>query len=117
MTVTVDTSELNRWQRALVRAGIEITIVNEKALTEAAKQLKADMQRDAPVDTGELRDSIRISAGKEFRRVGSKVRQSFFTEFGTSVMAPQPWAFHNGERAGVTMEKQLTKDGVRLLIK
>lgn len=116
-TITVDTSQLDAWARVLARAGIEITVVNEKQLTEAAKQLKEDAKRDAPEDTGDLKKSIRITAGKEFRRVGSKKRQGFFQEFGTSRHPPQPWLFHNGERAGLKMEKQLGVAGTRVLLK
>lgn len=117
MNISVDTSELNGLERMLARAGVDIRKVDEEALTAAAKQLKADAQADAPVDTGALRRSIRIYAGKEYRRVGSPLRQGFFQEFGTSKMAPQPWLFHNGEEAGVEVEKRLSKGGYQLLLK
>lgn len=116
-SITVDTSELDAWGRVLARAGIEITIVNEQALTEAAKQLKEDAKRDAPVDKGDLQRTVRVYAGKEWRRVGSPLKQGFFQEFGTSRHPPQPWLFHNGERAGTKMEKLLTTGGVKVLLK
>lgn len=115
--VEVDVSEVKAWERVLSRAGVDIVRVNEEALTEAAKQLKADAQRDAPVRTGALRRSIRVYAGKEWRRVGSPLRQGFFQEFGTSKMSPQPWLFANAERAGSAVEKQLTVGGVKVLLR
>ena len=115
--VNVDTSELSRFERVLARAGVEIQKVNEEELTAAAKQFKEDAKRDAPVDTGALQRSIRIWAGKEWRRVGSPLKQGFFTEFGTSRMSPQPWLYHNGDRAGVRVEDQLTKNGTRLILR
>lgn len=114
--VTVDTSELDRWERTLARAGVEIVKVNEEALSKAARELKAAAQRDAPEHTGALRRSIRITAGKEFRRVGSPLKQGFFQEFGTSRHPAQPWLFHNGEAAGVTVMNELGKNGYRLLL-
>lgn len=115
--VTVDTSELSRFERTLVRAGVEIVKVSEEALTKAASQLKDDAKRDAPVDDGDLQRSIRVYAGREWRRVGSPLKQGFFQEFGTSRHPPQPWLFHNGERAGTTIENVLKKDGVNLILK
>lgn len=117
MTVAVDTSELDAWGRVLARAGLEITVVNEKALTEAARKLQEDARRDAPVDTGALKGSIRISAGREWRRVGSNVRYAVFVELGTSKMSPRPFLFHNGERAGLAIEKELGVGGTKVLLR
>lgn len=114
--VDVDVRELTAFERVLVKAGVEITIVNEQVLTEAARQLKEQAKADAPVDTGELQRSIRIWAGKEWRRVGSKKKQGFFTEFGTSEMSPQPWLYSNGEEAGVKVERELTTASMRLVL-
>lgn len=112
---TVDTSELDRWERVLVRAGVEIVKVNETELTAAAQEFKQAAIRDAPERTGALKRSIRVTAGKEFRRVGSPLKQGFFQEFGTSRHPPQPWLFHNGERAGRRIEAEIGKKSVRLL--
>lgn len=117
MSVSVDVSELTAFQKVLVRAGADIQrAADEKALTVAARELKDRAQASAPVFTGELKRSIRITAGKGWRRVGSKTRQGFFQEFGTSVMSPQPWLFANGDRAGFKVEQVLTKESVRLII-
>jgi hypothetical protein len=115
--ITVDTSEVDRWERVLARAGVEIVKVNEEELTKAAKELKGLARADAPVDTGDLQRSIRTYAGKEWRRVGSPLKQGFFQEFGTSRHPPQPWLFHNGERVGVKMEKQLGVAGTKVLLR
>jgi hypothetical protein len=115
--VTVDTSELDRWGRALARAGIEITIVNEKVLTEAAKELKTRATNMAPVLTGALARSIRITAGKEWRRVGSPLKQGFFQEFGTSRHPPQPWLFPNADHAATKMERELGVAGTKVLLR
>lgn len=115
--VTVDTSELDVWGRILAHAGVEITVLNEAALTKAANQLKADARADAPVDTGDLQRSIRVYGGKEWRRVGSPLKQGFFQEFGTSIMAPQPWLYQNADKAGMLITKMMTNNGVKLIVK
>jgi hypothetical protein len=58
-----------------------------------------------------------VYAGKEWRRVGSPLRQGFFQEFGTSRHGPQPWLFANGDRAGVKVEKMLSVAGTKVLLK
>lgn len=116
-TVTVDTSELDRWERVLARAGVEIRKVNEEALTKAAKQLKADAQRDVPVRSGDLQRSIRISAGKEFRRVGSNLRYAKFVELGTVNTAAQPYLFSNAEKAGLELTREMAKNGENVILK
>lgn len=114
--ITIDTSELTGFERVLARAGVEIQKVNEAELTAAAKLLKERAKAAAPVDTEALRKSIRITAGKEFRRVGSNLKQGFFQEFGTSRHPPQPWLFSNGEVAGQQLLKELGRGGPRLII-
>lgn len=117
MNVTVDTSELDAWGRVLARAGFEITVVNEAALTEAGKELQARAKNDAPRRTGDLERSIYLRGGKEWRRVGSPLRQGFFQEFGTSRHPPQPFLFSNGDRAGIKLENELGVAGTRVLLR
>jgi hypothetical protein len=115
--IDVDLSELNAWGRVLARAGFEITVVREEKLTEAAIKLQADAKANAPVLTGDLRKSIYRRGGKEWRRVGSPLKQGYFQEFGTSRHGPQPWLFSNGDRAGILLEREMGNAGARVLLK
>lgn len=73
-----------------------------KALKEVAPQMEAEMKDFAPVDTGKLRDSIKVQAvqGQNPRIEISTVDYGFFVENGTSKMAPQPFV------APVVMKKK-----------
>ena len=64
----------------------------EKIAERAGGQVVAnDMRKRAPVDTGALRDSIRVSAAKEGAQVSANVPYARFVQFGTRYMEAQPF--------------------------
>lgn len=93
----IDTSEIRQlatdFQRAGGRVGKQIADNVRKTTTAVERSAK----RNAPVDTGRLRDSIQQSITGSGRgalitgNVFSDVPYANFVESGTSRNAPQPW--------------------------
>lgn len=69
------------------------------ATSKAAHDMVDHMRADAPVRTGELRADIDLVESDGGWEGGSTVDQGFFQEFGTVNHPPQPWAFHNADKA------------------
>lgn len=109
--ISVDTSQLSAWASKLATVAVHVTNAQERALTEAANEVKAEAERRAPVRTGELRSGFFINAGMGWRRVGNRTRQAFFQEFGTSKMSPQPSLFPASRRAEAKLVERLGKAG------
>lgn len=100
MSVDFDASELVDLAADLGAAGARVTRVSSTTMSEVAARLAVDAKRSAPVDTGELRDSIKVRGGQDYRIVLADAPHAFFVEFGTSVMAPQPYLWpHVGTAA------------------
>jgi len=58
------------------------------------QEMVQEMQSKAPVDTGHLRDSIRVAeASAERLSVVSEAEYSAYVEFGTYKMSAQPFFF------------------------
>ena len=81
----------------LNRAGGRVGARAAKAIRSGTSRVHRDARAAAPVDSGELRDSIDARIFGDGRRgsvtgvVGAAARHSLFVEFGTSKMAPQPY--------------------------
>ena len=76
----------------------------EEALEEIAEKIRDDAKDLAPVDTGSLRESIRVEKEGDLQvsviaggggvinpRTGREVDYAGYVEFGTSRMSPQPY--------------------------
>lgn len=70
---------------------------------KGAEEVRDDMQVLVPVDSGRLRDSIRIEETGPGLDVGpgDEVDYSMFVEYGTSEMPAQPYAGPAADRARV----------------
>jgi len=79
------------------RDGIEaLRIACVRGTLWVAEDMADDMRRYAPVDTGELVATIRVEPGSVVNRiwigdVAGDVDYHLYQEFGTSVMAAQPY--------------------------
>lgn len=112
--IQADFSEIGKLQTLLGGAANRVTVAMPAVLDAVAESVAARQRELAPVESGELRDSIGVlrrtgNATSRSREIGSDLRQAYFTEVGTSVMAPQPWATPAAaagvERLGVEMER------------
>ena len=64
-----------------------------KAMKIVAKQIEQEISKRAAVDTGELRDSVKVTAvgGKKPRMEVRTVEHGLYVEFGTVNMEAQPF--------------------------
>lgn len=91
MNVQIDMSELDALASTLAEVAPKVRRVSSEEMTRAAAQLRDDAKADAPVDAGELRDSIHVRGGDGYRDVIADAEHAWFVEFGTSDTPPQPY--------------------------
>lgn len=103
MSVDFDASELDGLAAELAAAGPKALLASSAHMTQIAAQLRDDAKAAAPVDTGELRDSIEVQGGKDYRIVRATAEHAFFVEFGTSDTPPQPFLWPQVGKASVAL--------------
>lgn len=109
MRIDVDFSELRKLGADIVADAAMARGAIEPAVGRATQWLHGQAVSSAPVDTGELRGSITADSSGLARRVYAPVRQSFFQEYGTSVMAPQPFLMVHADAAHSQLEQEIAK--------
>jgi len=93
---------LSELLKKLSAMGPAIAEAAEEAVDEIATQTQKEMQDRVRVDTGALRDSIRIEGEGLERRVGpgdEERDKALANEFGTSRMSAQPYVIPANEIA------------------
>lgn len=100
----IDTSELNRLAVDLGKAPAKAVVLGSRAIRKTAADIEGTAKQLAPVDTGNLRNSISSSVSLTglVAEIGPTADYAAYVEEGTSKMAPQPYlapAFsrHSGE--------------------
>jgi HK97 gp10 family phage protein len=83
---------------AIQEANKRLEAATESVLDSTANDVQADMQSNAPVRTGRLRNSIAIKKSKLRRVIGTDVPYSKYIELGTYKMKAQPFAFPASEK-------------------
>lgn len=81
----------------------------EATIRTEVETVRSEMRRDVPVDSGQLRDSIRGRASGLEGEVRATARHSIFVEFGTSDTPAQPYAFPAAARARARLPKRLAE--------
>lgn len=102
MSVDVDMSEVERLTVDFAQHADLIGKLSSEALSDIAAHLRDDARAAAPVESGALRDSIKLRGGSGYRVVYTALRYARFVEFGTSTMPPRPFlwpAASTAERA------------------
>lgn len=93
----IDISEVRALGAKLENSGRRVGYRASQLLRATALRIQADAQALAPVDTGFLRSSISTTitgngnAGIMTAEVGPTAEYGIYQEYGTSVMAPQPF--------------------------
>lgn len=85
--------------KQLEQLGRKGSSIENKALKQAGEMMANEMEKEAPVDTGALRDSIEVSniktkKGRKRVEVGPSEETAWrakFVELGTSKMAADPF--------------------------
>lgn len=99
-------SEVNELAAELGRAGPKADRVSTRSMVQVAEQLRADIHADTPVLTGATKASVNMKASANEARV-TVGGASFWLEFGTSKMAPQPFMFNKVPAAQSRLAKLL----------
>ena len=97
MSLTLDTSAARALGSRIADAGPRIGAAGSAVLRRTALAIEADAKALAPVDTGALRASISTTitgdgrSGRMSAEIGPTVEYGVYQEYGTSVMAGQPY--------------------------
>lgn len=92
-------SEVNRLEADIGASIVAVPTASRAVVQHEGQEMVGRMRDEAPVRTGELRADIGLRTTADGVEAGSSVDQGFYQEFGTVDMAPQPWAFHNADKA------------------
>lgn len=103
----IDMSEVLALAASLDLKDATITPKADAAVRQAATVTQGLAQLNAPVDTGQLRESIRISGSRLTRRVTARTPYSMYVEFGTTTQAPQPFLYPAGDRGEEVLIRML----------
>lgn len=109
--VEFDMSEVADLAAELGAAPARVMRLSSSTMTRIAGKLRDEAKAAAPVDTGELRDSLEIQGGDGYRIVRATARHAYFVEFGTSDTPPQPFLWPAAGRAGAAMSDAFEKLG------
>lgn len=117
MGVKVRVTGTGKLKAQLVEMAKRMEAAGRQAELEGAQDVREDMQAFVPVDSGHLRDSIRIEDGATGLQVGpgDEVDYAMFVEYGTSEMSAQPYAGPAADRARMTFTDTV-RDTVRRAI-
>lgn len=97
MGIDIDVSQVRALGSRIAAAGPRIGSRAAAALRKTAMDIEADAKAMAPVDTGNLQNSISTSItgdgrfGSMSAEVGPTAEYGIYQEFGTSVMGAQPF--------------------------
>lgn len=97
MGVNIDTSQVRALGSRIASAGPRIGGRAAAALRKTAMDIEADAKALAPVDTGNLQNSISAAItgdgrfGSMTAEIGPTAEYGIYQEFGTSVMGAQPF--------------------------
>jgi len=103
--VSFDMSEVADLAAELAAVPARVVRLSSSTMTRIAGKLRDEAKAAAPVDTGELRDSIEIQGGEGYRIVRATAGHAYYVEFGTGDTAPQPYLWPAAGRAGVAMSE------------
>lgn len=107
---TFDMDEVRTLAVDLSAAGDRVGASAAAVIRKAALDVQAEAQRNAPVDTGNLRSSISTTFTGDGRfssmaaEVGPTASYGFFVEHGTSRMSGQPFLFPALDRVAPSFE-------------
>lgn len=115
--MAVDFSQLTAWRQTLRAAPARATLEVGLAVNESGQAIEHRAQENAPVLTGDLRDSIHlVRVGPMSIKVVADSDHADYVENGTSKMAPEPYmapAF-DAEEPGVA--KRVLVAGIKALL-
>lgn len=117
MSVDSDWSEVNRLAADLTSAGPLAQAKAKQAIAKTAYDIEADAKAKAPVDTGNLRNSIGtdITDGGYAAEIGPSASYGAYVEMGTRHMAAQPYLGPAFDRRAPGLEQAMLQIGGEIL--
>lgn len=110
-----DFTQIGKLAGDLGNARAHVTVAVTHALDKAAASVQRTAQMRAPVDTGNLRNSIGVArTGATSREIGPTANYGVFVEFGTSRMGPQPFMGPALESVRPSFEQAMAEIGIDL---
>lgn len=97
MSLSIDVSEIRAVGARVAGAGLRIGATGSLLLRRTAYGIEADAKALAPVDTGDLRESISTTivgdgrSGVMAAEIGPTVEYGIFQEYGTSTQSGTPY--------------------------
>ena len=116
MDVDFDFDEVARLTVDLGHAGARTIKDAAVAIDVAARTCERDAKIFAPVDTGNLRNSITSDVRGLTAEIGPSAEYAAHVEFGTSRMAPQPYMGPAAGRAGELLMKAMQGIAARAVL-
>lgn len=110
-----DTSELTALEHDFVKAAAKVTELAKLAIAKTALDIEADAKVLAPVDTGNLKNSISSEASGLTAEVSASTAYSDYVEYGTSRMNAQPYMGPAFDARVPGLEKALGQIGEKIL--
>lgn len=107
----IDTSEIAKLADDIAGESRQVDDRAQKAVGRATDFLYHLSKVTAPVETGELKASIRKDTSGLVRRVYTDDVAAIFQEFGTSRHAPQPFLIVHSDNAGKRLMAELEREG------
>jgi HK97 gp10 family phage protein len=87
----IDASALRGLKADLGKASFKATGLASAVIAKTALDIEATAKSLAPVDTGNLRNSISTTIKPLSAEIGPTAAYAVYVEFGTSRMGPQPF--------------------------
>ena len=111
MRASIDMSEVASLAAALGRAGPRARLRGSAALRKVAKDIERDAKILAPVDTGDLENSISttISDAGMTAEIGPTVDYAIYQELGTSTQPPQAFLGPASDRHIPLLEQAIAR--------
>lgn len=102
----IDVEGIPELQKALKEAAAETMQAAAEAVAEEVKAIGDDARRTVPVETGELRRSIRDAADGTSGTVKATARHAGFVEHGTKNTPASPYMHPAAERSRPRLPKR-----------
>lgn len=115
MGLHFDSGEVQRLAADLVKAAPQVGAKATHAVRATASDIEQTAQTLAPVLTGHLKGSISSHVRGLDAEVGADTRYAGYVEYGTSVMAPQPYMGPAFDQHAPDLEQALGDAGEDIL--
>lgn len=110
MTSYMDMSQVNAFAADLGKIGTKAQVLASAAIRKTAHDIEAEAKVFAPVDTGNLKNSIStsVSLGGLSAEIGPTAEYGIYVELGTSRMAPAAYMGPAFDRKAPDLETALS---------